>query len=62
MSLSHRTARTVVNARHYPLGAKFVDDGVNFALYSRNASAVFLPEAVASAIQNLDFENVVQGF
>src|SRR5262249_35383863 len=26
----------------YPLGATVVDGGVNFALYSRNASAVFL--------------------
>src|SRR6516162_9977152 len=43
MPLSHRTTRTVVKGREYPLGATVVDDdGVNFALYSRNASAVFL--------------------
>ena len=42
MSLSHRTTRTVVKGREYPLGATVVDGGVNFALYSRNASAVFL--------------------
>jgi len=42
MPLSHRTTRTVVKGREYPLGATIVDGGVNFALYSRNASAVFL--------------------
>jgi isoamylase len=42
MSLSHRTAKTVVKGREYPLGATVVDGGVNFALYSRNAAAVYL--------------------
>src|SRR5262245_34246644 len=40
--LTHRTTRTVARGREYPLGATVVDGGVNFALYSRNASAVFL--------------------
>src|SRR5215831_11168558 len=42
MPLSHRTTKTIVKGREYPLGATVVDGGVNFALYSRNASAVFL--------------------
>ncbi|HKE85157.1 MAG TPA: glycogen debranching protein GlgX, partial [Vicinamibacterales bacterium] len=42
MPLLHRTSKQVVNGREYPLGATVVDGGVNFALYSRNASAVFL--------------------
>src|SRR5215471_15567721 len=42
MLLSHRTTRTILKGREYPLGATVVDGGVNFALYSRNASAVFL--------------------
>src|SRR5262249_45120738 len=42
MSLTHRTNKKVVKGREYPLGATVVEGGVNFALYSRNASAVFL--------------------
>src|SRR5499427_906277 len=42
MPLSHRNNKTVVKGREYPLGATVVNGGVNFALYSRNASAVFL--------------------
>src|SRR5499426_1164440 len=42
MPLSPRTTKTVVKGHEYPLGATVVDGGVNFALYSRNASAVFL--------------------
>jgi isoamylase len=42
MPLSHRTTKTVVKGREYPLGATVVDGGVNFALYSRNAAAVHL--------------------
>jgi isoamylase len=42
MSLSQRTTKSVVKGREYPLGATVVDGGVNFALYSRNASAVYL--------------------
>src|SRR5215469_4155352 len=42
MPLSHRTTKTIVMGHEYPLGATVVDGGVNFALYSRNASAVQL--------------------
>jgi glycogen operon protein len=42
MPLTHRTTRTVARGREHPLGATVVDGGVNFALYSRHASAVFL--------------------
>src|SRR5215468_9704794 len=42
MPLSHRTTKRVVKGREYPLGATVVDGGVNFALYSRNASVVYL--------------------
>ena len=42
MPLEHRTTKTVVKGRPYPLGATPVADGVNFAVYSRHASDVFL--------------------
>src|SRR5262249_60281328 len=42
MPLSHRTTKTVVRGYEYPLGATGGDCGVNFALYSRNSSAVHL--------------------
>src|SRR5262244_2901972 len=42
MPLAHRTTKTVAKGREYPLGATVVDGGVNFALYSSNASAVYL--------------------
>ena len=42
MPLEHRTSKTVVKGRPYPLGATPVADGVNFAVYSRHASDVFL--------------------
>src|SRR5262249_46814979 len=42
MPVSHRTNKTIFKGREYPLGATVVDGGVNFALYSRNASAVYL--------------------
>jgi len=42
MELSHRTAREVSPGRFYPLGATLEADGVNFALYSRHATEVFL--------------------
>lgn len=38
----HRATIAVLKGREHPLGATLVDGGVNFALYSRNASAVFL--------------------
>ena len=40
--LEHRTSKTVVKGSPYPLGATPVADGVNFALYSKSAAAVFL--------------------
>src|SRR5580658_2753100 len=40
--LQARTARQVSAGRFYPLGASVQPDGVNFALYSRSATAVFL--------------------
>jgi glycogen operon protein len=42
MLLSPRTLKTVVKGQEYPLGATVTNGGVNFALYSRNAAAVFL--------------------
>ena len=41
-SLQHRTGKTISSGKWYPLGATLQDDGVNFALYSRHASEVFL--------------------
>jgi glycogen operon protein len=40
--LEHRTTRTVAKGRHYPLGATLVEDGVNFAVYSKQAGRMFL--------------------
>jgi len=40
--LEHRTNKTVTKGTHYPLGATLTPDGVNFALYSHNATGVFL--------------------
>jgi glycogen operon protein len=40
--LIHRTAKKVSAGRFYPLGASLAPDGVNFALYSQNASEIFL--------------------
>ena len=40
--LKHRTAKTVTAGDYFPLGATLTADGVNFALYSRNAQEVFL--------------------
>src|SRR5512138_978583 len=37
-----RTTKTVVKGSPFPLGATPVADGVNFALYSKSATAVFL--------------------
>src|SRR5205809_7011737 len=38
----HRTRKTVTNGTHYPLAATLTPDGVNFALYSQQATNVFL--------------------
>jgi glycogen operon protein len=40
--LSHRTGRTLAEGRDWPLGATVTPDGVNFAVYSRNAREMFL--------------------
>ena len=40
--LKHRSSKTVTKGTHYPLGATLTADGVNFALYSKQASNVFL--------------------
>ena len=42
MQLEHRTARSVNPGRSYPLGATPTREGVNFSLYSRHATEVFL--------------------
>jgi len=40
--LRHRTSLAVTKGTHYPLGATLTPDGVNFAVYSRQAASVFL--------------------
>src|SRR5262245_18716745 len=40
--LEHRTMKVVTKGRHYPLGATITPTGVNFALYSQQATEVFL--------------------
>ncbi len=40
--LRHRTGKAVQKGRPFPLGATLVPGGVNFALYSKHASEVFL--------------------
>src|SRR5512135_893989 len=40
--LVHKTTRRLSPGKFYPLGATLTDDGVNFAIYSRNAREVFL--------------------
>ncbi len=40
--LMHNTNKDLSAGRYYPLGASPSDEGVNFALYSRHASEVFL--------------------
>jgi glycogen operon protein len=42
MTLEHRTTRTVEKGDSFPLGATLAHDGVNFALYSKYATDVFL--------------------
>jgi isoamylase len=41
-SLGHSTSKTLSDGNYYPLGATLAEGGVNFALYSQNASKVFL--------------------
>jgi glycogen operon protein len=40
--LIQKTTRRLSPGKFYPLGATLTDDGVNFAIYSRNAHEVFL--------------------
>ena len=40
--LEQRTTRTVTGGANYPLGATITPGGVNFAVYSKHASDVFL--------------------
>jgi isoamylase len=40
--LEHRTTKFVTKGTHYPLGATLTRDGVNFAVYSQQATDVFL--------------------
>jgi len=40
--LKHRTTKTIAKGTHFPLGATLTPDGVNFAIYSKNATEVFL--------------------
>ena len=40
--LKHRTARSVERGKNFPLGATLDGDGVNFAIYSKHATEVFL--------------------
>src|SRR3990167_3908184 len=41
-ALATRTTKQVLPGRPYPLGATLTSEGVNFAVYSRNAAEVFL--------------------
>ena len=57
--LKHRTTKTVAKGISFPLGANLTPDGVNFALYSKNATEVFLllfdkPDAEPTDIIQLD--------
>jgi len=40
--LGHRTTKTVEKGAHFPLGATFTPEGMNFAIYSKNATEIFL--------------------
>src|SRR5574339_467040 len=40
--LKHRTTKMVEPGKYFPLGATLLPDGVNFAIYSKYASEVFL--------------------
>jgi glycogen operon protein len=41
-ALKHRTTKTTLPGKYYPLGATLYPDGVNFAIYSQYAAEVFL--------------------
>jgi isoamylase len=40
--LKHSSSKTIENGKGYPLGASLTADGVNFAVYSKNAAEAFL--------------------
>jgi pullulanase/glycogen debranching enzyme len=40
-ALRNRTNREITDGKFYPLGATPTSDGVNFAIYSQNASEVY---------------------
>jgi isoamylase len=40
--LKHRTTKSVQKGKNFPLGARLDSDGVNFAIYSKHATEVFL--------------------
>src|SRR5262245_9069272 len=40
--LKQRTTKTVEKGKHFPLGATLTPEGVNFAIYSKNATEIFL--------------------
>ena len=42
MQLEHRTTKPIDKGSPFPLGVTLLPDGANFAIYSRNASEVFL--------------------
>ncbi|HEY2816241.1 MAG TPA: glycogen debranching protein GlgX [Casimicrobiaceae bacterium] len=60
--LSHQTGKTVSAGKWYPLGATLQDDGVNFALYSKHASEVYLllfeaPQGTPTDVIRLDAQD-----
>ncbi len=42
MAVEHRTTKTVEKGSPFPLGATLCPDGVNFAIYSKHGTEVFL--------------------
>lgn len=42
MAITHQTEKPISEGSCYPLGATLTDDGVNFALYTKNAREVYL--------------------
>ena len=40
--LKHKTDKTISAGKYFPLGATLTEKGVNFAIYSKNATEVFL--------------------
>jgi pullulanase/glycogen debranching enzyme len=40
--LKHHTTKTIEKGTHFPLGVTLTLEGVNFSIYSKNATEVFL--------------------